>query len=49
MTGQKVKTVSDETVWELSLEDLVGADKMKALMDEQGSGQNDDASETKTT
>jgi protein import protein ZIM17 len=49
MTGQKVKTVSDETVWELSLEDLIGADKMKALMDEQGSGQNDDASEPKTT
>ena len=35
MTGQKVKRVGDDSVWEVSLEDLLGKDKMKQILEQQ--------------
>lgn len=35
MTGQKIKHVKDDNVWELSLEDLVGPEKMQQIRQEQ--------------
>ena len=49
MTGQKVKRVGDDNVWEVSLEDLVGKDKMRKILNmEQQQHHQQDEDETKS-
>mmetsp|Transcript_14786 Transcript_14786/g.28008 ORF Transcript_14786/g.28008 Transcript_14786/m.28008 type:complete len:247 (+) Transcript_14786:34-774(+) len=48
LTGQKVKRVGDDNVWEVSLEDLVGKDKMQKILDMEGQHHHEpEADETK--
>ena len=47
MTGQKVQRVGEDNVWQVSLEDLVGKDKMQKILNMEQQQQQQEKDETK--